>query len=115
MTIQELEILNTIESYENTIDMYHRLKGDKISTIGGWNKFIELYVERFKLKLEDFVKQYPIFSNYDFWKNDKLDCYCCSFNFDENEVSDYEYDALLNLEDEVKYDAILFTSNHSLF
>lgn len=114
MTETENYLFEKIELIDKTIDDLRKQKEMLFDQLT-YKRYKEIVKEKFEESLNNFVKENPYFSNYDYWYNNKLGCYCLSFNFDEDNTSDELYDVIINFRDKHDYDWLLYTTNHRLF
>ena len=111
---KELNVYKRIQNIEDDINSLYYEKAGLINEIGLFTLY-QIWFTEYKKKFEDFIKQYPVFSNYTLKYNSKYSAYICHIDFDENIVTDEQWNALMKIEDTVKYDYVLFETNCVLY
>lgn len=114
LTDRETYYFDKIELIIKTIDDLRKEQALLIKKLGS-KRYNEILIEKFEEKLKKFVETNKYFSNYDFWFNENLETYCVSFNFDEDNTADKDWDVLNDFIVCGDYYGVLFTSNHRLF
>ena len=84
---KELKIYNEIQNIEDEISSLYYEKSGLINEIG-LNTLYQIWFTEYKKKFEDFVKQYPVFSNYTLKYNSKHSAYICHIDVDVNIVTE---------------------------
>lgn len=115
MTEREQALINLINDTKAEIAKQYVLL-EKWQNELGYDRYKEILIEQFQKDLDEFIESFPENKiKADFWYNDNYNEYCCSFNFDEDNFSDDDYDKLCEFESEDRVDLVLFTTNHRLF